>query len=239
LASAGRCIVFELAEAIDRAQANKYDTANAQVKADLLTPVAKAFCTDSGIQSASLGIQVHGGMGVIKQTGISQIWRDARVSAIYEGTNGIQAIDFVCRKLATLPDDVVGGIVRSFTGIANELTASGNTLMADAGRHLSDSISSLTRSLRTLASFRVSNSKLASLSIATAALRQFALVAGGAYLGKAALAAKSGSTPHDRRYRTDFCFFVNAFLPEVMALEQVIDRGEGILGHLKGDLKLQ
>ena len=239
LATVGRCIVFELAEAIDRAQANECDTANAQTKADLLTPVAKAFCTDSGIQSASLGIQVHGGMGVIKQTGISQIWRDARVSAIYEGTNGIQAIDFVCRKLATLPDDVVGGIAHGFTRIANELTVSGNTLMANAGHHLSDSVSSLTRSLRALASFRVSNSKLASLSIATAALRQFALVAGGAYLGKAALAAKGESTPHHRRYRTDFCFFANAFLPEVIALEQIIVRGEGILGHLRSDLKLE
>ncbi len=239
LASAGRCIVFELAEAIDRAQRRDCDTACAQAKADILTPIAKAFCTDSGIQSGSLAIQVHGGMGVVEHTGISQVWRDARVSTIYEGTNGIQAIDFVCRKLALLPDDTVNDIVRGFVGISNELAGSGHALMADAGRLLSDAVSALVRSLETLADYRVSNCGLASLAIATASLRQFALVAGCAYLGKAALAATGGSAPHHRRYRTDLCFFANAFLPEVTALEQVIDRGEGILGHLKGDLKLQ
>ncbi len=71
----------------------------AHERASLLTPVAKAFSTDIGIEVASLGVQVHGGMGYIEETGAAQHFRDARIAAIYEGTNGIQAIDLVTRKL--------------------------------------------------------------------------------------------------------------------------------------------
>ena len=67
--------------------------------AALLTPVAKAFSTDIGVEVASLGIQVHGGMGFVEETGAAQYLRDARILPIYEGTNGIQAIDLVMRKL--------------------------------------------------------------------------------------------------------------------------------------------
>ena len=70
-----------------------------QARADLLTPVAKAFSTDVGVEVASLGIQVHGGMGYIEETGAARLYRDARIAPIYEGTNGIQAIDLVTRKL--------------------------------------------------------------------------------------------------------------------------------------------
>ena len=68
-------------------------------RASLLTPVAKAFATDAAIAVTSLGIQVHGGAGYIEETGAAQLLRDARIFAIYEGTNGIQAIDLVTRKL--------------------------------------------------------------------------------------------------------------------------------------------
>jgi hypothetical protein len=69
------------------------------VRADVLTPLAKAWATDVGCEVASLGIQVHGGMGFIEETGAAQHWRDARIAPIYEGTNGIQAADLVGRKL--------------------------------------------------------------------------------------------------------------------------------------------
>ena len=72
---------------------------SAHERASLLTPVAKAFSTDIGIEVASLGVQVHGGMGYIEETGAAQHYRDARIAAIYEGTNGIQAIDLVARKV--------------------------------------------------------------------------------------------------------------------------------------------
>ena len=78
------------------AAARKGDSAQAaDDRAALLTPVAKAFSTDIGVEVASLGIQVHGGMGFIEETGAAQHLRDARIAAIYEGTNGIQALDLV------------------------------------------------------------------------------------------------------------------------------------------------
>src|SRR4029077_2028019 len=72
----------------------------AQRRADLLIPVVKAWCTDLGVAVASTGIQVHGGMGYVEETGAAQHLRDARIAPIYEGTNGIQANDLVGRKLA-------------------------------------------------------------------------------------------------------------------------------------------
>ena len=98
---AARAICYATAAAIDRSHHAKDETARnaAQERASLLTPVAKAFSTDIGIEVASLGVQVHGGMGFIEETGAAQHYRDARIAPIYEGTNGIQAIDLVMRKL--------------------------------------------------------------------------------------------------------------------------------------------
>src|SRR5690606_11751691 len=72
----------------------------AQARADLLVPLLKAWGTDAGCEVASLGVQVHGGMGFIEETGAAQHYRDVRIAPIYEGTNGIQAADLVTRKLA-------------------------------------------------------------------------------------------------------------------------------------------
>jgi len=233
LASAGRGIVLELGDAIDQARkGNK----SAQAKADLLTPVAKAFCTDSGIQSASLGIQVHGGMGVVEETGIAQVWRDARVTTIYEGTNSIQALDFVGRKLAVIPAGEVIGLVRGFSDVAKNLIQSDNGAEARAGRQLTEAVAALERSRNKIAEYRRSNRGLASQSVATAALRQFSLVTGCAYLGKATLAASGQTAPHHRRFRTDLCFFANNLLSEVFALERAVAEGEGILAELGEEL---
>ena len=95
---AARAIALDCAVALDMAQATG-DPAWA-ARAAVLTPVAKAFGTDVGHEVAQLGIQVHGGMGFIEETGAAQFARDVRVTAIYEGTNGIQALDLVHRKLA-------------------------------------------------------------------------------------------------------------------------------------------
>ena len=83
-----------------------------QELADLLTPIAKGWCTDIGSEVASLGIQVHGGMGFIEETGVAQHYRDVRIAAIYEGTNGIQAIDLVGRKLPMRDGAVVRELIQ-------------------------------------------------------------------------------------------------------------------------------
>jgi alkylation response protein AidB-like acyl-CoA dehydrogenase len=103
LIQAGRALCYEAAVCADLARAG--DGA-AKVREDLLTPLAKAWCTDMGVEVASLGVQVHGGMGFVEEGGAAQFYRDARIAPIYEGTNGIQAIDLVGRK--TLADGGAG-----------------------------------------------------------------------------------------------------------------------------------
>jgi hypothetical protein len=95
---AARSICLDCAVALDMAHAT--GDAKWAARGAFLTPIAKAFGTDTGISVASEGVQVHGGMGFIEETGAAQYMRDVRVTAIYEGTNGIQAMDLVGRKLA-------------------------------------------------------------------------------------------------------------------------------------------
>ena len=123
MTAAARTICYATAVALDVAARAK----DAKVRADaaargaLLTPIAKAFSTDIGNEVAYLGVQVHGGMGFIEETGAAQHYRDARITAIYEGTNGIQAIDLVTRKLGAnggasvfaLLDELAGSSSRS------------------------------------------------------------------------------------------------------------------------------
>jgi 3-(methylthio)propanoyl-CoA dehydrogenase len=96
LTQAARALVYYAAGMVDRATLG--DKA-AHARLELLTPLAKAYGTDCGIEVANIGIQVHGGMGFIEETGAAQFFRDVRITAIYEGTNGIQAADLVGRKL--------------------------------------------------------------------------------------------------------------------------------------------
>jgi alkylation response protein AidB-like acyl-CoA dehydrogenase len=93
---AARALVYYAASHVDRAAIGE---AGAQERLDLLTPLAKAHGTDIGCEVSSIGVQVHGGMGYIEETGAAQFFRDARITPIYEGTNGIQAADLVGRKL--------------------------------------------------------------------------------------------------------------------------------------------
>jgi hypothetical protein len=96
LTQAARALAYYAAGLTDRAHLGDAD---AEARADLLTPLVKAYGTDVGVEVTSLGVQVHGGMGYIEETGAAQHYRDARISPIYEGTNGIQAADLVGRKL--------------------------------------------------------------------------------------------------------------------------------------------
>lgn len=95
LTEGARALLYYACGQIDRGGEDEA----AQERADLLVPLVKAWCTDIGVEVASLDIQVHGGMGFIEETGAAQFLRDARIAPIYEGTNGIQAADFVLRKL--------------------------------------------------------------------------------------------------------------------------------------------
>ena len=105
---AARALVYYAAVQVDRAAAGE---AGAQERLEILTPLAKAHGTDLGCEVASIGVQVHGGMGFIEETGAAQFYRDARITPIYEGTNGIQAADLVGRKLSLANGAAFGSLI--------------------------------------------------------------------------------------------------------------------------------
>jgi 3-(methylthio)propanoyl-CoA dehydrogenase len=112
-----RALLYFASGYVDRAALGE-DGAREMV--DLLTPLAKTYGTDLGSEIASLGIQVHGGMGFIEETGAAQYYRDIRIAAIYEGTNGIQAADLVGRKLAMEGGDVIRRHLQTITADAGD-----------------------------------------------------------------------------------------------------------------------
>jgi alkylation response protein AidB-like acyl-CoA dehydrogenase len=113
LTQAARALAYYTAGQTDRATLG--DRA-ARMRADLLTPLVKAYGTDVGVEVASLGLQVHGGMGYVEETGAAQHYRDARISPIYEGTNGIQAADLVGRKLGLAGGAVLDSLLEEMEG---------------------------------------------------------------------------------------------------------------------------
>src|SRR6202035_5460416 len=115
-----------------------------------LTPIAKAFSTDIGDETASIGVQVHGGMGFIEETGAAQHCRDARITAIYEGTNGIQSIDLVTRKLAAQGGEAVWALLDELSDIVKRVEASNDPAFGTTGPKLRDALASLERTSRWL-----------------------------------------------------------------------------------------
>ena len=115
LTTGARSLLYYAAGQIDRGHLGDTD---ARARADLLTPLAKAWGTDVGVEVAGLGIQVHGGMGYVEETGAAQHLRDARIAPIYEGTNGIQAADLVGRKLGLGGGAVLAALIADMRGEA-------------------------------------------------------------------------------------------------------------------------
>jgi hypothetical protein len=159
-------------------------------RAALLTPVAKAFSTDVGDEVASLGLQTHGGMGYIEETGAAQFLRDSRIAAIYEGTNGIQAIDLVQRKLPLSGGATLKREIAAMRAVVAEVAASGEAEFGATAARLGEAVDALEQASAYLGG--ALGADLASaLTGATPYLRLFGLALGGACLAKAALAALS------------------------------------------------
>ena len=143
---AARAICYATAVAIDRAHRLQGDDAKtAHERASLLTPVAKAFSTEIGVEMASLGIQVHGGMGYVEETGAAQHLRDARIAPIYEGTNGIQAIDLVTRKLPQSNGASVNAYLQELRVIVGNVQAANDPAFGATGERLAEAVDALDR----------------------------------------------------------------------------------------------
>ena len=106
----------------------------------MLTPIVKAWCTDQSIYITSLGVQVHGGMGFIEDTGAAQYYRDCRILAIYEGTNGIQALDLLRRKLFQENGETYKKVLQIVKNTAELAIKSENNNLKEMGQLLFKSI---------------------------------------------------------------------------------------------------
>jgi len=188
LTGAARAICYATGIAIDRSLRAKTEAArkSAHERASLLTPVAKAFSTDIGIDVASLGVQVHGGMGYVEETGAAQHYRDARIAAIYEGTNGIQAIDLVARKLPLEGGDTIALYIDELRHTVKSVQSSNAPAFGETAARLGEAVDSLERATRWLLAQKSSDTALAG---ATPYLRLFANAAGGCMLAEEALAS--------------------------------------------------
>src|SRR5690606_24844208 len=120
-----RTIAYACAHATDMARYDPERSGFWLERVNLLTPLAKAFPTDVGVEVASLGVQVHGGMGYIEETGAALLLRDARIAPIYEGTNGIQAIDLVTRKLPMDDGVHLDAFISELRAMSGEVRSSG------------------------------------------------------------------------------------------------------------------
>ncbi len=191
LTQASRMICMATAAAMDVAvrAGSDLDRAAAAGRAALLTPIAKAFPTDVAVDVASMGVQVHGGMGFIEETGAAQHLRDARILPIYEGTNGIQAIDLVTRKLPLDGGQVLASYIAELEQNIEGVRASNHPAFAHVADRLSAAVDDLKAASAWLGEALNSNPN-AALAGATPYLRLFGLAAGGVYLARGALTAQ-------------------------------------------------
>ncbi|MCB1475914.1 MAG: acyl-CoA dehydrogenase [Rhodobiaceae bacterium] len=223
LTAASRAICYATARAIDLSALAPDEESRraAKARADLLTPLAKAFSTDMGVEVASLGVQVHGGMGFIEETGAAQHLRDARITPIYEGTNGIQAIDLVTRKLPMAGGAVAREYIAEIAEIAQSASGSDDPALKKAGAYLSEAVSALTDATDWI--LKSGNEKPDDvLAGATPYLRLFSLAAGGSYLLRGAIAATAESDPDAAQRRRAATFFAANFLPSCEGLARTV-----------------
>jgi butyryl-CoA dehydrogenase len=236
LTSAARAICYATARAIDGSHRCE-DAAERQAageRAALLTPVAKAYATDIAIEVASLGIQVHGGMGFIEETGAAQHLRDARILSIYEGTNGIQAVDLVTRKLPLSGGETVIRQIEEMRRIAARLAEADCTSLQAAAPQIARAVDSLERATRFMLGTLAEDANEQALAAASPYLRLFATAQGGALLGATALAAQqamaAGDNDHAHAGRVQLArFFADNIAPSAPGLADVVIGGAASL----------
>ncbi|WP_153770994.1 acyl-CoA dehydrogenase [Labrenzia sp. CE80] len=184
-----RAICYACAHAID--MSHVAETAEDRKfwsdRAGLLTPLAKAIPTDFGVEVASMGVQIHGGMGYVEETGAAQHLRDSRIATIYEGTNGIQSIDLVMRKLPLSNGEHIDGFISELRQIADEVAASNRPEFGATADRLHAAITELERVTSWMKAAQAEERFAEALAGATPYLRLAGLTLGGVLLAKGAL----------------------------------------------------
>ncbi len=222
-----RCLLYENAAAVDRAAAST-DPAERQrweEIVDVYIPLSKGLCTDVGNEMTSLALQVHGGMGFVEETGAAQHFRDIRIAAIYEGTNGIQAADLVGRKLSMRAGAVVLEMLDAFGDDADRL--SDVPELARFGENLRAAIGAARTATEHLAGYAGTDPN-ALLSASTPYLRLLGTVVCAGLLARAGLAADA-----DAGGGADEAAFRHAKLVSARFFgEQILPTATGLLGAI-------
>jgi hypothetical protein len=232
-----RALLYTNAVAFDRAahHPDEGQRVKAQALADLLTPMTKAWCTDLGVELTSLNIQVHGGMGFIEETGAAQLYRDSRIPPIYEGTNGIQAMDLVGRKLPMEG----GAVVQDHLARIRETSGNLGDGLADVGKSLEEALGALEEATTWLFENGLAN-PLDALAGATPYLRLASVVTAGWLMAKQAetasrLATEAPSDSERGYYEAKVAtarFFCTQLLPQARGLVPAVTAGSSALLHL-------
>lgn len=227
LTQGSRAICYSCAHAIDMSHhAEGTDAKKWAERGALLTPIAKSFATDAGVDVASMGIQVHGGMGFIEETGAARYLRDARIAPIYEGTNGIQAADLVTRKLPLSDGGQVRGFIAELKEIANAVRGSNLEGFGETADRLDASLADLEDTTEWLLARLAEGNAAAALAGATPYQRLFGLALTGTYLAKGALADED----HGRDNRIALCrFAAENMIAETAALKDRVINGAASL----------
>jgi acyl-CoA dehydrogenase len=207
-----------------------------QAFVDLMIPVVKGWCTETGIEIASLGLQIHGGMGFIEETGAAQHLRDARITTIYEGTTGIQANDLLGRKIAREGGATAREWLRALKAFDGELARSGNAhlkvlrgALAQGAGAVSDCVDFIVAEKNPHAAF----------AGAVPFLRLMGIVAGGWQMARAALAAEKLLGSGDRQFLeakiASARFFGDHVLVQAPALRDTVVKGGAAVMALSDD----
>jgi acyl-CoA dehydrogenase len=191
LTEAMRALACVVAAAMDVArrhpEAERREESQAFV--DLMIPIVKGWSTETAVDVASLGVQVHGGAGFIEETGAAQHLRDARITPIYEGTTGIQAADLIGRKVARDGGRAIGRVMERIREVEGELARDGSEALVAIGARLREGVAALEQGVQFVVSTYGADVRRASVG-AVPFLELFGVVAGGWQMARAALAAQ-------------------------------------------------
>ena len=235
-----RNLIVYNAVALDLSRALEGEEAEAWAEiAELLTPITKAWCTDVGVEVTSAAVQVFGGMGYIEESGVAQHYRDMRIAPIYEGTNGIQAMDLVGRKLGLRMGGVVNDLMTRMTATVAELDAAGDEY-ASIARNLADAVETLSDATSWIMTSGLADPKEA-LAGATPYLRIFGIVVGGWLMARQALAAQSelesgsSDTAYLRSKIVTARYYAEQHLPQADGLVAAVKGGAAVLYDIDAD----
>ena len=182
----------------------------------ILTPITKAWISDLGVELSNIAIQVYGGMGYVEETGVAQYLRDARIAPIYEGTNGIQALDLMFRKLPLDNGQAMQRLLSDVNKVIEEMKKDDEDIVLMAEK-LEKEVNTLSEITLWLGSKLLEGELVDASSGATPYLKMFGQVLGGYYMGKAAmLANKKFKETGDEFYKDKITlskFYIEQLLP--------------------------